>query len=109
MPTIKQVLDLAQSQIGTTEYPPNSNDVIYNTAYYGHEVSGDAYKWCCVFIWWLFNQFKPCIIPKTASCKTLAEWFKSQGRWHASPKIGDVVFFKFAFKCSNIFGIACDW
>ena len=95
MPTVKQILDLAESQVGTTEYPPNSNNVVYNTAFYGHEVSGDAYKWCCVYIWWLFAQFDPCIIPKTASCKTLAEWFKANGQWHASPQVGDIVFFKF--------------
>lgn len=95
MPTIKQVLDLAQSQIGTTEYPPNSNDVIYNTAYYGHEVSGSSYPWCCVFVWWCFSQFEPCIVKKTASCQDLAQWFKDNGKWGSTPHPGDVVFFKF--------------
>lgn len=95
MPTVNQILVLAQSQVGTTEYPPNSNDVIYNTAYYGKEVSGSAYPWCCVFVWWCFAQFTPCLVKKTASCMDLAQWFKDNGQWHASPKAGDVVFFKF--------------
>lgn len=95
MPTVNQVLVLAQSQVGTTEYPPNSNDVIYNTAFYGKEVSGSSYPWCCTFVWWCFAQFTPCLVKKTASCMDLAQWFKDNGQWHASPKVGDVVFFKF--------------
>ena len=95
MPTVNQVLVLAQSQVGTTEYPPNFNNVVYNTAYYGHEVSGSAYPWCAVFVWWCFAQFTPCLVKKTASCMDMAQWFKDNGQWHASPKVGDVVFFKF--------------
>lgn len=97
MPTINQVLVLAQSQVGTTEYPPNSNNVIYNTAYYGHEVSGSDYPWCCVFVWWCFNQFTPCLVKKTASCQDMAQWFKDNGQWIDPGKQlpGDVVFYKF--------------
>ena len=96
MPTTNQVLVLAQSQVGTTEYPPNSNTVIYNTAFYnGKEVSGSSYPWCCTFVWWCFAQFTPCLVKKTASCMDLAQWFKDNGQWHASPQPGDVVFFKF--------------
>ena len=96
MPTVQQILDLAQSQVGTTEYPPDSNRVKYNTAFYnGKEVSGSSYPWCCTFVWWVFSQFTPCLVKKTASCMDLAQWFKDNGQWHASPKPGDVVFFKF--------------
>ena len=57
MPTRKQVLDLAKTQVGKTEYPPNSNNVKYNTDFYGHPVQDgvptakDKYPWCCTFIW----------------------------------------------------------
>ena len=95
MPTVRDVINLAESQVGTTEYPPNSNDVVYNTVYYGKEVSGSAYPWCCVFVWWVFAQFSPCLVKKTASCMDLAQWFKDNGQWHASPRVGDVAFFKF--------------
>lgn len=100
MPTVQQVLDIAQSQVGTTEYPPGSNNVVYNTIYYGHECqdgipAGTTYPWCCVFVWWCFAQFDPCLVKKTASCVNLAQWFKDNGQWHASPEPGDVVFFKF--------------
>ena len=95
MPTVNQILALAQSQVGTTEYPPNSNNVIYNTAYYGHDVSGSSYPWCAVFVWWVFAQFTPCLVKKTASCMDMAQWFKDNGKWGSTPHRGDVVFFKF--------------
>lgn len=43
MPTGKDVLQVAISQIGIKEFPANSNRVKYNTWYYGKEVSGSAY------------------------------------------------------------------
>ena len=100
MPTVKQILDLAESQVGTTEYPPNSNTCVYNEAFYGHLVadgtpSGASYPWCAVFVWWCFAQFEPCLVKKTASCMDMAQWFKDNGQWGATPQIGDVVFFKF--------------
>ena len=95
MPTVNQVLALAKSQIGTTEYPPNSNSCVYNVAFYGHDVSGSSYPWCAVFVWWVFAQFTPCLVPKTASCMDMAQWFKDNGKWGSTPHVGDVVFFKF--------------
>ena len=100
MPTVNQILALAKSQIGTTEYPPNSNCVIYNDAFYGHSVKdgtpkGATYPWCATFVWWVFNQFTPCLVKKTASCMNMGDWFKANGRWGATPHVGDVVFFKF--------------
>ena len=95
MPTVNQVVDLAESQVGITEYPPNSNNVKYNTEFYGHECSGKDYPWCCTFVWWCFAQFDPCLVKKTASCMDLGQWFKDNGRWGATPHKGDVVFFKF--------------
>lgn len=118
MPTINQVLVLAKSQIGTTEYPPNSNDVIYNTAYYGHEVQDgvptkkDKYPWCCVFVWWCFAQFTPCLVKKTASCENLAQWFKDNGQWiePGNQLPGDVAFYKFDTnsRWTNHTGIVAD-
>lgn len=96
MPTVKDVLDLAESQVGITEYPPESNNVLYNTAYYDREVWGAAYPWCCTFVWWIFAQFKPCLVWKTASCSELGNWFKNNSKWYTQPKVGDVVFFKFS-------------
>ena len=95
MPTVEEILPTALNEVGITEYPPNSNKVKYNTAFYGKEVSGAAYPWCCTFVWWVFAQHEPCLIKKTASCQELGNWFNTAGRWHSNPQIGDVVFFKF--------------
>ena len=95
--TAKDIVNMALSQVGVKEDPPNSNNVKYNTAFYGHEVSGAAYPWCCAFVWWVFNQFSPCLVKKTAGCADLGNWFKQNNAWHnKTPQVGDVVFFKFS-------------
>ena len=90
---VSDVLNKAQNEIGVTEYPPNSNNVKYNTFFYGKPVSGN-FPWCCVFVWWILSSCG-IKVPKTASCMTMADYFKKQGRWYDKPQIGDVVFFKF--------------
>ena len=92
--TANDAIKIAVNEVGTTEYPPNSNNVKYNTEFYGRPVSGSAYPWCCSFVWWVFRGFKN--FPKTASCVTLANYFKKEGRFFTSnPISGDIVFFKF--------------
>ena len=56
MATAEKVLRIAQGELGTKERPANSNQVKYNTWYYGREVSGPAYPWCMVFLQWVFHQ-----------------------------------------------------
>ena len=74
MATAEKILEIARSQIGTRESPANSDNVKYNTAYYGREVSG-KYPWCAVFVWWVFREagFGLC---KAASCATLVTLYK---------------------------------
>lgn len=95
MPKADDIISTALKEVGTTEYPPNSNNVKYNTEYYGKPVSGKDYPWCCVFVWWVFKHQSKFILKKTARCTTLGEWFKANGRWYTTPQVGDVVFFKF--------------
>lgn len=98
--TVKRILEIARKEIGVTEYPANSNKVKYNTAYYGREVFGAAYPWCCAFIWWLFQQAEAKELffngGKTASCTTLMNYYKKQKQFKISnPHAGDLVFFNF--------------
>lgn len=95
MPKVEDIIKTAQAEVGVTEYPPNSNNVKYNTEYYGKPVFGSNYPWCCVFVWWVFKHQSKFILKKTARCTTLGEWFKDNGRWYTTPQVGDVVFFKF--------------
>ena len=103
------VINKAINEIGVTEYPPNSNNVKYNTAYYGHPVSGAAYPWCCTFVWWVLKECGVEVL-KTASCMMMADYFKKQGRWSNIPQTGDLVFFKFATnsRWTNHVGIVVD-
>jgi len=75
MASSEELLELARREIGTKEKPAGSNCVKYNTAYYGWEVSGDAYPWCCVFLWWLFQSCSAAELfyggARTASCGAL--------------------------------------
>ena len=51
----QKILDIANGELGTKEYPPNSNNVKYNTWFYGRQVSGANYPWCAVFISYIFD------------------------------------------------------
>lgn len=54
--TANKVLAKAKSQLGIMESPAGSNNVKYNTWYYGRRVYGSSYAWCSVFLAWCFYQ-----------------------------------------------------
>ena len=96
--TAEKILEIARKEIGVKESPANSNRVKYNTAYYGKEVSGSKYAWCCAFVWWCFRQAGASELfyggGKTAYCPTLKNYHKAQAV-KGSYKPGDVIFFNF--------------
>lgn len=96
---IDELIKKAVGEIGTKEYPHGSNTVKYNTEYYASEVSGAAFPWCCVFVWWVFKQCGLSTLfydgQKTAYCPTVETHFKSIGSWHKTGKRGDLVLFDF--------------
>ena len=99
--TAEKILEIARLQLGIKENPPNSNRVKFNTAYYGQEVSGSAYPWCCAFVWWVFREAGASGLfyggKKTASCSTLLGFHKTQAvRENYLP--GDIIFFNFGGK-----------
>jgi len=55
----------AEAEVGVKESPRNSNNVKYNTWYYGHAVKGSAYPWCMTFVEWLFAHVREDIKPVT--------------------------------------------
>ena len=77
-----------KGQIGTSENPKGSNNVIYNTHYYGHAVTGDNYPWCVTFIWDGFRQNKMaslfCGGINTASCPFVVNYAKTHNCWVTS-------------------------
>lgn len=99
MATANDILKIAQGEIGVTESPAGSNNVKYNTAYYGGAVNGSQYPWCCVFVWWVFKQAGASELfyggGKTASCTTLMNYYKKNGQTVTDWKPGDIVFYQF--------------
>lgn len=98
----KSLIDVALSQVGTKEKP--TNNVKYNTEYYGREVSGVGYAWCATFVWWCFkhaglSQYyyngtgagKSCV-----KCDTLKAYHDKKGESIKNNfKAGDVIFMNF--------------
>lgn len=99
--SINQIIKVAESQVGVTEYPSGSNNVLYNTEYYGQPVSGSSYPWCVVFLWWLFKASGQSQAfyggDKTASCTSLKTYYSKLNRWFTTgePDIGDIIIFDF--------------
>lgn len=68
--TADMIVATALAEVGVKESPKNSNNVKYNTWYYGHPVHGSAYPWCMVFVQWCFAHVKEA--KKTAKPKATA-------------------------------------
>lgn len=97
---VQGVIKTAQNQVGITENPAGSNNVIYNTDFYGVEVSGDKYPWCCAFVWWCFDKSGNGAAfyngGKTAGCAEVASWATNNSLWINKSDVvaGDLVLFK---------------
>lgn len=104
MTQAERIADLAESQIGMVEFPPKSNNVVYNTAYYGGAVKGSQFDWCAVFVWWLFDKLGLSHLyydgKKTAYVPTLADWGRRKKLLVDDLKLGDLVCFDFKGKGS---------
>jgi len=98
----ESVIAVAEGELGTTEWPPDSNSVKYNTEYYGRPVSGSEYKWCVNGLWWVYQHAdeKSAFFGggKTASCGTLLRWYREMGQTVAVSQVGraDIVILNFS-------------
>ena len=98
MATANDIISMARKYIGTKESPPNSNNVVFNTDYYGKNVDGSQFSWCAVFVW---DMFRMCNVSnlyyggqKTAYTPTLAQYYQDNKQWYTTPEVGDLVFYK---------------
>lgn len=97
---IEKIISVATKYIGITS---NNNNVIFNTAYYGHEVSGDNYPWCVTFQWYVFREaglsnyfFNGA---KAASCSALRKYHEVIGQVvYGDYQHGDLLLFDFSGK-----------
>lgn len=98
----QKLVNYELSQLGIGDYRGNNN-VKYNTWYYGRSVSGSGHAWCMAFQAYCCYQITGSnnAIPKTASCTSAVNTFKSRGQFHYSryyggnyiPKAGDIVYY----------------
>lgn len=94
--TAKAIMQMALMYVGMTEYPAGSNNVIFNTDYYGKPVSGADYPWCCAFVWDVFRMAGGSSLfyggKRTAYCPTYEAWALSKKLQvsKGSGKYGDV-------------------
>lgn len=111
MNVIDKVLEVCASQIGVTEYPPNSNNVKYNTAYYGRTVYDGlwdtVFPWCVTFLWWVFRAADAKELffggGRTANCGTLADYYIEKGQFVTHGyKRGDIVFLAFSTEFQHV-------
>ncbi|MCL2409435.1 MAG: CHAP domain-containing protein [Oscillospiraceae bacterium] len=93
-----KIIATARGHLGTRESPPHSNNVRFNTAYYGRAVSGPAFPWCVVFVWYVFREAGLSHLffggERTASCGALVTFARRHGLFRTSGfESGDLVFF----------------
>lgn len=89
--TAARVLEVARSQLGTVESPPNSNHTPYGVAY-----GMDRVAWCAIFCWWTFQQAGVGnLIPKSAYTPAIADWFRARRQWGTVPAVGALALFDF--------------
>mgnify|MGYP002512385912 CR=1 FL=1 len=91
----KDVVKIAQGEIGVKESPANSN-----MQKYGKEYGANGTAWCCQFVWWVFKHAGASELfyggKKTAYCPTLMNYYKKQGQFFTKDfKAGDIIFFDF--------------
>lgn len=89
----QDLVKIAQAENGTKEN--GTNNVKYNTWFYGHEVDGSNYPWCAVFVSWCADKagITTDIMPKTASAGYFAH-YANQGHGEVftnkNPEAGDL-------------------
>lgn len=97
MATAKQIIAKAESYIGTKESPAYSNNVIFNTDYYGHPVNGASYPWCVTFVWDIFRMCGASDLfydgRKTAYCPAVLAWGRENGLIVTDGREGDLILF----------------
>ena len=97
MSLIDTIISKALEFEGVSESPPGSNNVIFNTDYYGEEVEGEAYPWCVTFLWDVFRMCNAssvfCDGQKTASTEFVYSHY-NDGRLFSQGQAGDIVLIK---------------
>ena len=72
------IVQKALAYVGTTENPKGSNNVVFNTDYYGRVINDPGYAWCVTFVWDIFRMCGASDLfyngQKTAACSVVYTW-----------------------------------
>ncbi|GAA3473877.1 C40 family peptidase [Nonomuraea roseola] len=91
MATASGIRSVARAEIGYRESGRNHTK-------YADQVSALRWAqnqpWCHTFVSWVFQKAGAAnLAPVTASCLAGVAWFKNRGRWHSTPRVGDIVYY----------------
>lgn len=95
--TAAAAIKAARAEIGYRESGTNKtkyNDWLGQIPGYPH--NGFGYPWCQSFQSWVAARAggrANVDYPRTAGCLTAVAWFRGKGRFHDSPRVGDMVFY----------------
>lgn len=100
---VEKVIAVAEKYIGVKS---DNNNVVFNTAYYGREVSGNSYPWCVVFQWYIFREVGLSKYffngAKVASCSALRKYHETKKQVvYGDYQRGDLLLFDFSGKKSR--------
>ena len=88
--SVGRFLDVARSQLGHREVPVNRTP-------FGRWYGLDGNAWCAMYVSWCADRVGALdIIPKHAYTPTGANWFRARGRFDDNPRVGDIVYFRWA-------------
>lgn len=77
--TLDKFLQICEREVGQSDNPAGSNNIKYNTWYYGTSVEsfdGDRYNWDTTFVQWCFNEAGYSLEFKTGNAKNLLTQYK---------------------------------
>ncbi|WP_327294464.1 peptidoglycan-binding protein [Streptomyces sp. NBC_01197] len=96
MTNANKIISVAKAEVGYHE--GKSNGHWNNKEKYAPSVPGlewaDYQAWCATFVsWCALKAGVDNLFPRTASCATGVQWFKSRGQWSEYPAVGAQVFY----------------
>lgn len=93
MSVITKIRSVYVKENGYHETPYGSNLTKYGK-WYG--MNGVA--WCAIFLSWVMHQagIPTSVVPKHSYTPSGAQWFKSRGQWHSTPRVGDIAYYDLA-------------
>lgn len=97
---MNRIIEIARTQVGVSESPPDSNCVKYNDWFYGKPTMGRSYPWCATFVSWVYNE-AGYPLPNMgyrkgyAGCDTAYNYFKANNEIvdNVVAQPGDIVIF----------------